>query len=180
MAWVEKVPRRNGYAWRVGYRGPDHRQRYKTFARKVDADRFAATVTADQARGDWTDPRGGDTNLAEWARYVESTRLNRRPSTAARDDTYLRNLILPYFGDARLGNVTPAAVQEWVADLVAAGYAPATIRKAFEILGRAFSAAVESRLIVRSPTSGTQLPKVEQSDKRFLAPAEIQHLANTI
>ncbi|MFQ5350534.1 MAG: exo-beta-N-acetylmuramidase NamZ domain-containing protein [Thermoanaerobaculia bacterium] len=41
VAWIEKVARQNGYSWRVGYRGPDRRQRYKTFRRKADADLFA-------------------------------------------------------------------------------------------------------------------------------------------
>ena len=31
--------------WQVRYRDPDSRERSRTFTRKVDADRFAATVT---------------------------------------------------------------------------------------------------------------------------------------
>ena len=41
MAWVEKTSKDKGHAWRVGYRGPDRRQRYRTFTRKADADLFA-------------------------------------------------------------------------------------------------------------------------------------------
>ena len=52
MAWVEKTPKDKGHAWRVGYRGPDRRQRYKTFTRKADADLFAATVETDMSRGE--------------------------------------------------------------------------------------------------------------------------------
>lgn len=180
MAWVEKVSRRKNSSWRVGYRAPDRRQRYKTFSRKADADLFAATVETDVARGDWTNPRLGKVTVAEWARQVEATRLNRRRSTVARDDSYLRSLVLPTFEEFRLIEVQPIAVQHWVAELHADGYAPATIRKAYEILGRIFTAAVESRLIPRSPCQGVKLPRIEQTEKRFLSPAEIQNLADTI
>ncbi|MFC2176979.1 tyrosine-type recombinase/integrase [Actinomycetota bacterium] len=180
MAWIEKVERETGRAWRVGYRGPDRRQRYKTFTRKADANLFAATVETDLARGDWTDPLLGKVTVAEWARQVEASRLNRRRSTIARDDSYLRSFVLPAFGVLRLVEVQPVAVQQWVAELNAAGYAPATIRKAYEILGRTFTAAVESRLIARSPCQGVKLPKIEQTEKRFLSPTEIEHLANVI
>ena len=44
MAWVEKVNKTKRHAWRVGYRGPDRRERYRTLTRKADADLFAATV----------------------------------------------------------------------------------------------------------------------------------------
>lgn len=180
MAWIEKVERETGRAWRVGYRGPDRRQRYKTFTRKADANLFAATVETDLARGDWTDPLLGKVTVAEWARQVEASRLNRRRSTIARDDSYLRSFVLPAFGELRLVEVQPVAIQQWVAELNAAGYAPATIRKAYEILGRTFTAAVESRLIARSPCQGVKLPKIEQTEKRFLSPTEIEHLANVI
>jgi len=180
MAWVAKINREKGHAWRVGYRGPDRRQRHKTFTRKADAELFAATVETDQSRGDWTDPQLGKITVAEWALQVEASRLNRRPSTIARDDSYLRSFILPTFGDSRLADVAPIAVQQWVAELAASGYAPATIRKAYEILCRIFTVAVESRLIPRSPCQGVKLPRIEQTDKRFLSPAEIQHLAEVI
>ena len=39
--------------WQVRYRDPDSRERSRTFTRRVDADRFAATVTADVVRGDY-------------------------------------------------------------------------------------------------------------------------------
>ena len=180
MAWIEKVAREKGYAWRVGYRGPNRRQRYRTFKRRAEAALFAATVETDLARGDWTDPLLGQVTVAEWAHQVEASRLNRRRSTVARDDSYLRSFILPAFGELNLVQVQPVAVQQWVAALNETGYAPATIRKAYEILSRIFTAAVESRLIARSPCQGVKLPKIEQTEKRFLSPTEIEYLANSV
>ncbi len=87
MAWSEKTPKDKGHAWRVGYRGPDRRQRYKTFTRKADADLFAATVETDMSRGDWTDPHLGRITVAEEA--LDDARLSDR-STLSR---------LPEYGD---------------------------------------------------------------------------------
>ena len=93
-------------------------------------------------------------------------------------DETLGSFILPTFGDFSLVEVQPVAVQQWVADLNAAGYAPATIRKAYQILGRIFVATVQSRLIARSPCQGVRLPRIEQTEKRYLSPAEIHpHVA---
>src|SRR5665811_1760607 len=118
--------------------------------------------------------------VTDWAYQVEASRLNRRPSTIARDDSYLRSFILPAFGDHTLVQVQPVAVQQWVAKLNTAGYAAATIRKAYELLARIFTTGVDSGLIARTPCRGVKLPKIEQSDKRYLTPAEIRHLADVI
>jgi hypothetical protein len=43
----------------VGLTTTDGRERAQTFGRKADADRFAASVETDKARGKWIDPRLG-------------------------------------------------------------------------------------------------------------------------
>ena len=49
MAHVRRHPKSG--RWQVRYRDPSGRERSRTFSRKVDADRFAATVVADVVRG---------------------------------------------------------------------------------------------------------------------------------
>jgi len=50
MAHVEKrAPGR----WRARYRGPDGRERSKTFDRRVDAERWLASVETEKAKGTW-------------------------------------------------------------------------------------------------------------------------------
>ncbi len=51
--------------WQVRYKTPDGQSRRRQFRRKVDAERFAATVEADKVRGEWTDPALGRTTFAE-------------------------------------------------------------------------------------------------------------------
>ncbi|HLA81454.1 MAG TPA: tyrosine-type recombinase/integrase [Thermoleophilia bacterium] len=102
------------------------------------------------------------------------------PSTRARDDSYFRSFILPYFADESLAKVNPLHVQGWVSALLAKDYAPATIRKAYQLLSAVFDAAVTSDLIARSPCRGIKLPKDVREEMRFLSPDEMEKLANAI
>ena len=53
--------------YRVRYRDPAGRERAKSFARKVDAERFLRHVEADLVRGQWVDPEHGRTTVGELA-----------------------------------------------------------------------------------------------------------------
>ena len=79
-----------------------------------------------------------------------------------------------------IGAISVFDVQEWVGDLDADGYAPATIRKAYQLLGRILNDAVNGGLIARTPCRDATLPKIEDTEKRFLTPTEITRLADTI
>ena len=47
---------RRGNSWRARYRGPDGRERNKTFRRKSDAEHWLTQQRSLMAQGDWTDP----------------------------------------------------------------------------------------------------------------------------
>ena len=166
--------------YRVRFRTPDGKSRSKSFKRRVDAEAFASTVETSKLQGAYVDPRLGKTRFGDWADEFHATRVNLRPSTRARDDSYFRNLILPEFADMSLTRIRPIDVQRWVADLVSAGYAPATVRKAHQLLSATFESAVTSDLIPRSPTQGIRLPRLEREEMRFLSPEEIEQLADAI
>ncbi len=82
MASVEaRLTRRNGRdakVYDVRFRDPDGRQRKKTFGKKGDADRFAATVEADKLRGLFVD-HSDRTTITEYARAWAAARPHRRP-----------------------------------------------------------------------------------------------------
>jgi hypothetical protein len=175
MASIRRTP---GHpTWAVRYRDPASRQHTKHFKKRADAERFANSVEADKARGHWIDPSLGKTSFGEWLEQWQASRVNLRPSTQARDDSYLRCLILPTFGRRPIGAIKRVEIRTWIADLQARGYAAATIRKASQIVSGAFNAAVADGLIGHSPTTGTPLPKVEHHEMRALTADEIQQLA---
>jgi hypothetical protein len=60
------------------------------------------------------------------------------------------------------------------------GFAPATVVKAYQLLGRTMTAAVNADMAPRSPCRAVRLPKVEREEMRFLNPAEVAWLADVI
>jgi integrase len=128
----------------------------------------------------WADPRLAKITVAEWLPTWQASRVHLRPSTRAMSESLLRNHVLPYFGDRRLGSVTPTHVQGFVAHLEEKGLSPSTVRQCYLLVAGLFSSALESDLIVRSPCRGIKLPKSSQTEMRFLTAEEVADLADVI
>ena len=54
--------------WRAHYRTPAGAQRNKSFPRKIDAERFLASVESSKNTGDYVDPLLARVTIGEWAR----------------------------------------------------------------------------------------------------------------
>ena len=181
MASIRKVVHRTGRtSWQARWRDPTGSQHSKNFPRRVDAERFLVTVEARKLEGNYIDPRAGRIRLGDFAEQTTTGWVNRRDSTKARDESYLRSLVLPVFAEMPIGAIGFYDVQEWITDLVTDGYAPATICHAYQLLGRICNDAVTSGLIARTPCRDINLPKIQDTEKRFLSPTEISNLADTI
>lgn len=102
------IDRRANGRYRARYQAPDGRWRSKTFDRKSDARRWLTSELAKLARGDWVDPRAGEVPFEVVAQRWMAGRVALRPSTRARDRSYLRSLILPRFGSVPIGAVQPS------------------------------------------------------------------------
>jgi integrase len=98
----------------------------------------------------------------------------------ARDETLLRLYAVPRFGDMPLAAISQLEVRAWVADLSARGFAPATVTKAYELLGKVMAAAVDAGYLAQTPCRKVPLPRVEREEMRFLTPAEVVTLAEAI
>lgn len=172
------VAKRNG-RWQATYRGPDKRERTRTFDRKVDAERWLDLNGADVARGQWVDPQLGRVTFKAWAEQWAATTVSNRPSTRARDASYLKTHIAPAFDDRQLGAITHLEVRAWVAGL-SSRKAPATVQKAFQILAKILAAGVDAGILAANPCDRVPLPRIEREEMRFLTPAEVDRLASAI
>jgi integrase len=138
-------------------------------------------METDTLRGRYTDPRLARTELAEWMSEYQATRVNLGRQTQARDEATIRNHVLPRFGTWMIGSIQRIHISQCFADLDAAGYAPATVRKAYRLLAAAMDGGVESGLIGRSPCRGVDLPRLETTSTiRYLDAAEINILTDAI
>lgn len=148
--------------WRAVWREHGGRQRSKSFARKIDAERFLSTVEADMLRGAYVDPRAGQETLSAFAdRWMEAQVW--RQSTRDTATSHLKNHIGPGLGARPLATIRRTDVQGFVSSLEAKGLAPRTIEAIYRRLVSILEAAVHDRVIVQSPAVKIQLPKIERT-----------------
>jgi len=168
------VKKRTDGMWRARYRDPEGREHAKHFARKVDAERFLSVIEADKLRGTYLDPRAGMTTFREHAdRWLASQSL--RESSRRTYDSYLRNRILPVFGDRYLASVTPTEVRGFV-KVQGETAAPNTVRAVHVLLSAVFTSAVEDGLIPKSPCIKTAPRKPHREPVAPLTVAQVEAL----
>ena len=176
MSSVEKRVRDGRVAWRAHYRTPDGRQRNKTFARKVDADRFLTSVESSKLVGSFADPVLGRLTVGEWAgRWLES-QSQLKPSTLERYAGIVREHIAPRWGRVRLSDVTHIDVQAWMTGL-SARLSPTTVRKVHRVLSLVLAMAVKDGRLARNAAAGVNLPRVVRAERQYLTHVEVERLA---
>jgi Phage integrase central domain len=137
--------------WRARWRDPAGRQRTKSFARKVDAERFLLGVEDAKLRGAYVDPAAGKVNFGEWAERWYKTTAGLKPSTRHTYRQLLDYQILPTFERATLAGIDTLLVREWLAALVEVELSPSRIRNAHQVLSQVLAAAVEANRLARNP-----------------------------
>jgi Phage integrase, N-terminal SAM-like domain len=180
MAHIERRVRNGKTTYRARYRDPAGREHAKVFARKADAQRFLTEMENSKLKGTWTDPALGRVLFRDWLGEWWATTTNLRPTTRERNETLLRRYALPRFGDLALVAISQRDVRAWVAELNGLGLAPATVQKAYQLLGKVMGAAVDAGMVMQTPCRRVPLPRVEREEMRFLTPAEIARLADVI
>lgn len=147
-------------AYDVRFRDPDGRQRTRTFTRKGDADRFAATVETDKLRGTYLDPDAGRITFQTYAeQWLAAQTFDRstREAVALR----LRLHVFPVLGRTQLRQVKPSTVQAWLRSLDP--LAPTYRRVIWANVSSVFGAAVDDELLTKNPCRAPSVrrPKVE-------------------
>jgi integrase len=162
--------------WLARWRDPSGRQRKKSFARKVDAQRWSDQMEASRHRGQYIDPRAATIPVAEIAEAWASGLVHLKESTAFRYRGLLRLHVLPRFGTWRLCDLRRSDIQAWVSDLVSSGAAPGTVRQAFRVLSLLIDSAVADGRLAGSPARGVRLPRVRRGEPRYLTAGEVTSL----
>lgn len=177
MGHVEK---RDSGKWRARHRGPDGRERSRTFPRKHEADRWLAGVETSVARGEWLDPARSSMTVAAWAQAWLLTRADLRATTRARLDGIVRLHVVPQFGHRRLASISNSEIRAWVTRMSADGMSAASTRKAVFALRQMLDAAVADRRLSVNPAHAVPLPAERQVEQRFLTVDEVATLADRI
>jgi integrase len=168
--------------WQARYTAPSGEvfSATTTFPTKGDANRWLALAEADLARGEWSDPRLGQTTAGEWAARWLATTVDLKPSTQVWYDQVLRNHVLPVLGRVPIGRIDRAAVEAFSAELTRAGVGPGTVRAALFVLRRLIDTAVSSGAVRSNPCDGVRRPRSSSSEMHFLTAEQVTELAEAI
>jgi site-specific recombinase XerC len=139
-----------------------------------------ATVQADLIRGEWSDPRLSQTTLTEWAERWLRTKTHLKPRTLAGYQSNLDVHVLPAFGRYQLRHIDRMAVEEWIADLHAAGLGPSGIRQARQVLHSMLTLAVDTGHLATNPVDRVRTPRQPESQMLFLDAEQVDRLAASI
>lgn len=174
MGNIQKRP--NGQ-WRARYRDPAGRERARHFGRRLDAERWLASVETAKHRGEWIDPALSRITVGEWATKWLAAQVQLKPLTRERYRNILRVQVLPVWEKVRLAEVTHADVVAWIATLQAEGYAAATIRQTHRVFSLMLALAVRDRRLSYNPADGVRLPRVNRKEPTFLTHEQVDRLA---
>lgn len=180
MASIERRTKGRTTQFVVRWREPGGGSRQRTFDTQRDARAFRRTIDGDLAADRYVDPSRTKVLLGEWIEDWAANRVGVRPTTEARNESVIKNHILPSFGDRAIGDLRQRDVQRWVRGLVDAGLAPATVRVCYQVLSAALDAAVDAEQLRVSPCRAIDLPKVRTEEKRFLDHEQVLTLANAM
>jgi integrase len=159
MGFVRKTP---AGAHRACWRDPAGRQRSKTFKTRREANAFLAEVEAALNRGVYVAPDGGRIRFGDYAEKWLANRNNER-ATIARDESIMRNHVLPRWGTVPLARIDHSAVQAWVTGL-GDRLAPATVAECYRLASGVLRSAVRDRLIGFNPCEGVKLLRRRRKD----------------
>lgn len=159
-------------SWLVRWRDPDGRHRSRSFARRVDGDRFALSVGSDLARGSYRDPDAGKESFGSYAeRWLAGRTVD--PSSAERMELRFRLHVLPALGSVALRAITPSVVQSWLATLAA--LSPTYRKVIFELVAAVLGSAVDDELILRNPALARSVQR-PQMDRRIVVPWSVDRV----
>jgi len=149
------VVRRSGN-WQASIRGPDGREKSKTFARKVDAHAWLTSVDHSKLIGAYVDPVAGKVTFKDFAEAWRKVQIH-RTGTEISVEQQLRLHVYPIIGDRPIASVRTSDVQSLVHRLSAA-LAPSTVAVVYGRVVAVFRAAVRDRIIAASPCVDVKLP----------------------
>jgi integrase len=175
---VSHIEKRGKDRWRARYRGPDGRERSRTFDRRVDGERWLATVETAKLRGEWVDPVLGRMTFAAWVdQWERSSTSELRPRTKVLNVGVARNYLVPRFGALPLARITTDAIKAMLADELAEGrLSTSAVRRHVLVLRVILEAAVDDGRLTRNPAKAVKLPAERSRPMRFLRSDEVARL----
>jgi len=190
---IEACTKKGHSLYRVRYRKPDRKQTDKRgFRRKIDAEKFAATVEVLKMSGDYVAPSLGRITVGELApKWLERKQVDVAESNYRTLESAWRTHVQPRWGTVAVADVELDAVETWIADMgrtvtdpdepekvIRKGSGATTIIRAYGVLAGVLDTAVKSKRLRVNPARGVEnLPKKVGKRHVYLTADDVQRLA---
>jgi len=166
--------------YRARWRSPEGGSRSATFSLMVDAKRHLTSQEHSKHSGSYVDPSAGKVTLADWSVRWLAESVDLKPRTVYGYRSILEKHVLPRWGRTGLSRIDRSGVKSWVAEMVAAGMGPGTVRNVVNVLKAALSSAVDAGVLTTNPAHGVRLPRPRADEMLFLTAGEVDQLASAI
>lgn len=164
-------------AWICDYFDTTGKRRLKTFARKKEADAFAATASVEVREGVHVADSASVTVEKAGSLWVSSgENAGLEQSTINQRKSHLEHHIVPLIGQVLLSKLTVPAVREFEDRMRSEGRSPAMVKKVLTSLGSIFADAAERGLATRNPVRdirGSRKGRERRQEKRLKGRAEV-------
>lgn len=174
------VAKRPSGRWQARSLTPTADRLSRTFATKADADAWLAGQQTDQGRGVALDHRRARVTVDEWAATWLTTTVHLKPKTRVGYDSMLRTHVLPALGSVPVSAIDRPRVDAFIAELVATGAAPGTVRSARKVLRLVLETAVNAKALPANPCAGVKVPRSAKAEMHFLPADQVADLAQAI
>ena len=154
-------------AWVVDYADAKSTRRLKTFARKKDADRFAATARVEVHEGTHVADSASVTVAQAgelWIARAKSAALERVTIKSYQEQLSLH--IAPFIGSRRLSQLSAPTVREFEDRLLVEGRSPSMVRRVMRSLGSIVADAQERGLVVRNVVRELRAQRRNGADRK--------------
>ncbi|MCX8495954.1 MAG: site-specific integrase [Akkermansiaceae bacterium] len=174
-----------GSRWRARYVDVQGREHAQGFARKVDAQAWLDQQVSDQVTGTWTDPTLSGITFGAMAERWLSTKAHRAPKTVAGYQSLLENTVLPRWEKVPLRDVRFDELQVWITGLSldgsvrfgGRGLSASRVRQTHQLVGAVMKFAVKSKHLPCNPADGIELPKLPDTEQRYLTHEQLYRVA---
>lgn len=134
------------------------RQKRISAKTKKEAERLLNQAINELQNGSYIEP--STATLAEYLdRWLEAAAPTVKPNTIDRYRRIAERKINPVLGSIPLSKLSPLAIQDFYAGLLAGGLSPSTVALHHAILHRALDQAVKWRLIPHNPANAVDTPR---------------------
>ncbi|CAN2202958.1 XerC Integrase [Candidatus Nanopelagicaceae bacterium] len=168
-----------GLRWQVRYRNAEGQGRNKSFEKRVDAERFMASVSVELHQGTYIDRI---TSSKPFELVAESWLVSRVVdiNTYTQNELHIRRHMLPRWGKTQIGSIKTSQIQEWISSLSKSELSSQYVRLIFANFKLILDHAVADNLIATNPSlsKSIKLPAKEKKKLEVMSTEQVTAILN--